>query len=148
MASSVVPQIETEDVVSPPEKKTSGGEDIGGIGASFPSVKQDDQTPRRPHRLPGVIAQKTPAVAGIHDDLPRGVGHLVFSRGPESQTAEDRLQVGASGPQGGKKRFVPCSLPWRMHKSPVLRPGFCIHWWRCRESNPGHYGYEPYALTG
>ena len=24
----------------------------------------------------------------------------------------------------------------------------CNHWWRCRESNPGHYGYEPYALTG
>ncbi len=20
-------------------------------------------------------------------------------------------------------------------------------WWRCRASNPGHYGYEPYALT-
>ena len=20
-------------------------------------------------------------------------------------------------------------------------------WWRCRELNPGHYGYEPYALT-
>ncbi len=23
----------------------------------------------------------------------------------------------------------------------------CNHWWRCRESDPGHYGYEPYALT-
>ncbi len=21
-------------------------------------------------------------------------------------------------------------------------------WWRCRDLNPGHYGYEPYALTG
>ena len=20
-------------------------------------------------------------------------------------------------------------------------------WWRCRDLNPGHYGYEPYALT-
>ena len=23
----------------------------------------------------------------------------------------------------------------------------CNDWWRCRELNPGHYGYEPYALT-
>jgi len=23
----------------------------------------------------------------------------------------------------------------------------CNQWWRCRESDPGHYGYEPYALT-
>ena len=23
----------------------------------------------------------------------------------------------------------------------------CNQWWRCLESNQGHYGYEPYALT-
>ena len=23
----------------------------------------------------------------------------------------------------------------------------CNKWWRCLESNQGHYGYEPYALT-
>ena len=23
----------------------------------------------------------------------------------------------------------------------------CSNWWRCRESNPGHCGYEPHALT-
>ncbi len=27
--------------------------------------------------------------------------------------------------------------------------GLCwiIYWWRCRELNPGHCGYEPHALT-
>ena len=25
--------------------------------------------------------------------------------------------------------------------------GFVFNWWRCRESNPGHCGYEPHALT-
>ncbi len=27
----------------------------------------------------------------------------------------------------------------------ILNPFY--YWWRCRESDPGHYGYEPYALT-
>ncbi len=31
--------------------------------------------------------------------------------------------------------------------SPTLWVKRQFYWWRCRDLNPGHYGYEPYALT-
>ena len=108
VAFPVVPQVEAEDVVSPPVKKTSRGEDIGGIGASFPAVKQDDQPPRRPPASAG---------SGNPEDAPRRrhprsspARRRSFRSSPRpgAQTAEDGLEVGASGPACGSEHVLPC----------------------------------------
>lgn len=82
MTFPMVPQVESKDVVPPPVKKTSGREDISGIGASFPAMQKNDQPFRLLHMLSGMITQQTHTRSGINDYLLRDIGHLVFSPDP------------------------------------------------------------------
>ncbi len=53
-----------------------------------------------------------------------------------------------NGGAGYQKTGIWLILAWIF--LPVETAYHCpaFKWWRCRDLNPGHYGYEPYALTG
>lgn len=52
MRFSMIPEIETENIKTLPEKETRRGEDIRGIDAPLPAVNKGDQTAAVIFRLP------------------------------------------------------------------------------------------------